>query len=139
MSQKYPNYVSYTIRLNTDYPEEAKLNQLLIELIDKDKKEHGKKDGGLRRMFPAMVESYTNERAKVKPLTPERRLERLLVQSMEGLEQRLINNILENIASIRPGLLTRIDQGEPAIEDGDSDVISGAFLDALTGEFEGST
>lgn len=138
MNRKYENYKSYTIRLNTDYPEEAKLHEKLEELIAQDKKVHGKKDGGLRRMFPAMVEAYTNERAKVKPLTPERRLERLLVQSMEGLEQRLINNILENIASIRPGLLTRIDQGEPAIEDGDSDVISGAFLDALTGEFEGS-
>jgi hypothetical protein len=136
--KKYDNYKSYTIRLNTDYPEEAKLHEKLEELIAQDKKEHGKKDGGLRRMFPFMVEAYTNERAKVKPLTPERRLERLLMQSMEGLEQRLINNILENIASIRPGLLTRIDQGEPTVEDGDSDVISGAFLDALTGEFEGS-
>lgn len=136
--KRYDHYKSYTIRLNTKKPDEARLADKLEELIEQDRKLHGDDVGGLRRMLPEMVEAYTNERAKVKPLTPERRLERLLMQSMEGLEQRLINNILENIASIRPGILTRMDQNEPSLEEGDSDVISGAFLDALTGEFEGS-
>lgn len=137
MSNQHDNYRPYSFRLNTDYPDEAKLAAKLDEMIEADKKQNGR-DGGLRRLIPLMVEAYINQSMKVKPLTPERRLERLLMQTMESLETRLIENILETIATMRPGLLTRIDQGEPTRDDSDSDVINGAFLDALTSEFEGN-
>src|SRR5690348_5283582 len=93
MSKQYENYKPYSFRLNTDYPDEAKLSETLDKLIEADKKEFGKKDGGLRRLMPLMVEAYMNERLKVKPLTPERRLERLLTQSMDGIERRLIDSV----------------------------------------------
>jgi spore cortex formation protein SpoVR/YcgB (stage V sporulation) len=139
MSKKYDHYRSFTVRLNTNYADEKRLADKLDALIETDKKEHGHNVGGLRRMLPEMVDAYTNQRAKVKPLTPERRIERFLSEKLDEMREELGRNLLEILQSVavaRPGLLTKIDNGDTNGDD-DSDLLNEAFVSALETEFEG--
>lgn len=123
--KKYPNYRHFTLYLNTDHPDELRLASELDDLIEEHKKPNGR---GFRDVMPKLVSAYKNRREK--PLTPERRLERLLAMYMDGLEERLVQR-LQAIQVSNPALVARFEAGE---ESAGKELIDSAFLDALASE-----
>lgn len=125
--KKYPHYRHYTLFLNTEHPDELRLASELDDLIKEEKKDNGR---GFRDLVPKLIDTYKNRRGK--PLTPERRLERLLAMYMDGFEERLIQR-LQTIQANNPTLMARFEAGE---ESAGQELIDSAFLDALASEME---